>query len=428
MATPSLFQRLFSIRPAAPKSVKPGLYHYVREADGAITRFHLRVEPDGRGLLIANASLAARLSPSGVLIARGLLNGEPDDQILRDLGQSFRGAAPALLATDLAKVRELIAALSTPGEGRAMLNLDDAALVDQAGPLIAPLNADVSLAPPEQMRLIVARLWEAGIPHLTLAIPEDPDLEHLVRAVERAEDTGLISGVRGRATDLLAGSVLDDLAQAGIDHVDVFYASSDAALHDALLGEGDHAAAVAVFARVQALEVAAVAVTPLVESTLPGLTDTLGALHELGVTNVNVFAVAEVEETNDAAVGADAMPQAAALVEEAAHRSNVRYVWQPPVRRNFALTLAAQVRRGPRCSSDVSIHVAADGGVIPPRGPRRSAGNLLNDSWDSIWQHAEFRRYRERVLAPTRCDTCPGLAICAADCPREPAGWSSEEA
>ena len=28
------------------------------------------------------------------------------------------------------------------------------------------------------------------------------------------------------------------------------------------------------------------------------------------------------------------------------------------------------------------------------------------------------------IVDATHCATCPGLAICAADCPKEPAGWS----
>ena len=35
-------------------------------------------------------------------------------------------------------------------------------------------------------------------------------------------------------------------------------------------------------------------------------------------------------------------------------------------------------------------------------------------------------RYRERLAEPTRCSDCPDLPICAADCPRDPRGWSDD--
>ncbi len=164
---------------------------------------------------------------------------------------------------------------------------------------------------------------------------------------------------------------------------------------------------------------------PLVASTLDGLNETLAALLDLMVPNVSLFVIAtEDDEGDHGAVSAEAMRQVAAQVEEDADEAQVRYLWEPPVMRNPEQLLSAQVREGPRCSGDAAIRIEPDGSVIPPRGPRRIAGNILRDTWETIWGHEAFRRYRERVEVPTRCDVCPGLAICAADCPREPAGWS----
>ena len=123
------------------------------------------------------------------------------------------------------------------------------------------------------------------------------------------------------------------------------------------------------------------------------------------------------------------MPQVATTVEEAANEAQARFMWDPPVQRAPTMSLARQIINGPRCSGDIAVRVEADGSVIPPRGRvSECAGNVLQDSWDAIWNHDVFRVYRERVEAPTRCDICPGLVICAADCPREPAGWSQEKA
>jgi radical SAM protein with 4Fe4S-binding SPASM domain len=102
----------------------------------------------------------------------------------------------------------------------------------------------------------------------------------------------------------------------------------------------------------------------------------------------------------------------------------VRFIWQPPLERDPARSLAEQVQQGPRCSGDVAVRVEPDGEVIPARGPYRSAGNILTYEWPRIWNDQAFRQYRERVESPTRCDDCPGLAICAADCPRKQAGWA----
>jgi radical SAM protein with 4Fe4S-binding SPASM domain len=297
--------------------------------------------------------------------------------------------------------------------------------------LIAPISADVPLAEPERMLRLIERLWQIGVPHITVLVPPEPDAAQLIRAVERAEDTGMIAGVRGRASDLAAGTLLKDLAQAGLDHVNVIYASAQAEIHDALCGAGDLAAAVRVIAEASALEVCPVAEIPLVESTLDKLDESLAALTEQGVTNAAFYAIAAAGATLAAeragAIAAQAMPQVAATVEQRAQQAQRRTLWLAPVQRDPAVPLAEQVRRGARCpGGDLSMRVEPDGAVIPPRGPSRPAGNLLTDAWEAIWQNPAFRDYRQRVETPTRCEVCPGLAICAADCPREPRGWSQD--
>lgn len=58
--------------PARPAGRLPGLYSFDRAIDQQRTvRYHLRVDAGGGGLLVVNAIACARLTASGVLIARG---------------------------------------------------------------------------------------------------------------------------------------------------------------------------------------------------------------------------------------------------------------------------------------------------------------------------------------------------------------------
>lgn len=423
-------KNLFSMeRATAPAAIQPGLYHAVQGTDGNYTRFHLRVELDGSGMLVANATAAARLTPVGVIIVKGLLDGASEKEILKKLAMHFQGATEAVMLQDVAKVQALISQIVAPSDLYPVFNLDDAAISPYAAQLIAPLQATLPAVAPEKTLLFLDRLWEIGVPHVTLLVPEQPQAEHLLRAVERAEDLGMIAGVRGRATDLLSGTLLPDLVQAGVDHVTFIYAGQDAQQHDALCGEGDHAAALEVLAWLEEHQVCAMAEIPLLQTTVDALDSQLEYLISLGVDNISFVAYVTPDVAlaqQDGVFAADAMPQVATMVEEATDAARARFIWNPPLQRNPALSLAQQLRQGPRCSGDVAVRVTEDGEVIPSRGPLRSAGNLLKDSWESIWEHEVFRVYRERVEAPTHCDVCPGLAICAADCPREPSGWAQD--
>lgn len=424
-------------RPELPPPTPPGLYAFLREADGTHTRFHLRVEPDGSGTLIANASAAVRLTPSGVVMAKALLQGSETEEIVGSVLSLFRGVTPETARQDLEQVRALVDRLFSPELRYPILNLEDASVsphlfASDANPhqarLLAPFSADVPLADPVRMLPLLTRLWDAGIPHVVFLAPDRPDPAHLVRAVERAEDLGMIAGVRARACDLAAGVVLQDLAQAGVDHVTIPAASPGREIHDGFYGEGDHALIERAVTVAHANEVCAVAEVPLLESTLDTLEAMLEWLAGLGVAEVSFFTIAAPNDMPAAhrsdALEASVLPQAAALVEGAVLDARMRFFWQPPMRRDPTRPLADQVREGPRCSGDVAVRVEIDGSVIPPRGPYRAAGNLLRQPWGDIWESREFRIFRERIEAPSRCPDCPGLAVCAAECLREPAGWA----
>lgn len=429
-----LRQLLFGVRPdplAAPvrrAGIAPGLYHYVREEGGAPVRLHLRVDRDGSGLLVAGASAAARLHPSGVIIAKEILEEQSDEAIVARLAAAFGGALPDRAPADVADVRRMIDGLLAPGETYPVVNLADPAFAPDAKHLEKPLSADVPLAPPERLGPVLRRLWDLAIPHVTLIAGEDPDGAALVRAVELAEDLGMIAGVRARGSQLTGGTLIRDLAQAGVDHVNVLYLAADAAAHDLLAGAGDHAEAVKALRAVREAEVCPVVETALVERTFERIEETIESLGALEVRNAGFYAIAMTPGKAPAgALRAEDLMQAAAAVEEAAAAADVRFLWYAPARFHLGRSLARLVARGPRCSGDTAVRVEPDGRVIAARGPYRAAGNVLTDSWERIARSPAMRRYRRRLERNTHCPDCPGLAICAADCPRDPEGWAEGE-
>jgi MoaA/NifB/PqqE/SkfB family radical SAM enzyme len=405
--------------------VEPGVYHAMRERDGSYTRFHLRADNDGSGMLLANATAGARLNPTGVLIAKKLLDGADASAIIPAVTRYFREAEQETVRRDITRVQELIERLAAPGDVYPIMNFEHTAFSPYAAQLIAPLQADVPLAEPEKLLPLLRRLWEAGIPHVTFVVPEHPDTAALVRAVERAEDLGMIAGVRGRGSDLHGINLLRDLALAGVDYITVPYASTQEKLHDSLYGKGDHAAARGVIVTVQEYEVCPVAEVPLVAKTTDQLEDTFSRLQKIGVGNLSLFAVTAPKDTPqsklDGAIAANALLQIASQIEETSHQANMRYVWLPPTLRNATMPLTTQVQQGPRCSGDVAIRVEPDGAVVPGTGAYRSVGNLLRDPWRKIWQDPAFRPYREQVDEPEDPTGLSDLTLAGVDDSDRPA-------
>jgi MoaA/NifB/PqqE/SkfB family radical SAM enzyme len=387
MALKRFLQRFASPgrNPLIAAGIDPGMYHYRRESEGESTRFHLRVDSTGQGLLVANAASAARLRPSGVIIAKGLLDGDDDQTILAALERSFRRLPAKQIGADLARVRGIIRTLDSPGDNYPIINLSDPSFSADSAPPDKPLSADVPLGRSRQMLPILDRLWESGIPHVTVIAGEKPEAEDLVRAVRRAEDLGMIAGVRARGSDLLAGALIEDLAVAGVDHLDVLYLSAAAEIHNALAGGADHQKAVQAIAQIRAAEVCPVAEVALTKTTLGVLDETLEALAAAGVRNACFFALLATAETPlqelQEALSEEQLLEASEIVEEAAAESDVRYLWYPPLPVNPVSSLGKQVRRGPRCSGEFAVRVEHDGSVIPPWGPWKPVENLFHGDW-----------------------------------------------
>ncbi|NCP16817.1 PqqD family protein, partial [bacterium] len=69
-----------------------GLHHYVLESPGEKSRVHLRLDPDGHGTLIVNASRIMHLNPTAALMAYLILEGKQDDEIAITTAKKYRVA------------------------------------------------------------------------------------------------------------------------------------------------------------------------------------------------------------------------------------------------------------------------------------------------------------------------------------------------
>jgi radical SAM protein with 4Fe4S-binding SPASM domain len=72
--------------------------------------------------------------------------------------------------------------------------------------------------------------------------------------------------------------------------------------------------------------------------------------------------------------------------------------------------------------------VEPDGSVLPCQSYYQPLGNLLNDSWDSIWNHKLSVRLRERQELPQKCSGCALVSECGGGCPLQFEEFISMEA
>lgn len=411
---------------------KPGdVLHYEQLVGEWPTRFHLRVDPDGGGMLMANASEAAALSPVGVLMAHGILEGRGIEAISADVRRAYSDVSHERIIADLSLVQQIIDDLAAPGDNYPISNLGGTGETEWERQLSAPLRADMVQTDADTAREIMRRLWDVGVPHANILVDPRADTSQLRAIVEAAEDIGMIAGLRTVAS-WVSPELIGDAAMAGLDHLDVLYLSDEVAIHDALAGDGDHARALAAFEQCRELELCPVAQVAIVDDNAWVLDDVAESLADRDISNVVYYAIACLNDDTEAdaagALPARSLPQVAVIMEEAADDLFGRYLWAPPVRYNPARSLVEQVCAGPRTAGDIAVRIEADGSVLPPRGPATCAGNILTDAWARIWGNQCFTRYRERLKAPVHTCDCPELQIHAVDCPQDPKSWSYDEA
>ena len=216
--------------------VDSGMYHYQRARDDGYMRFHLRVERNGESLLIAGASEAVRLSCDGTYVIKKLLGGGDPKALVNEL--SAQGADQSGAEQLVAEVEEIIAELGGPSSRFPIFNLSDPVNDPRDADLMAPFQADVDVEDLSQLRSILQKLWAAGIPHARFLPGPQLSDDDLVKAVEWAEDEGMIAGVRSTASWLMESRRVDRLAEVGLDYVLAPWAV-DAQLHSDWFGGAD---------------------------------------------------------------------------------------------------------------------------------------------------------------------------------------------
>src|SRR5262249_39762391 len=117
-------------------------------------------------------------------------------------------------------------------------NLDDPAL-SAPQHLIAPFHAQLQVADPERTNPLLQKLWDAGVMHATFNASRRSSADHAVQNIERAEDLGMISGLRGLSSWFQTPELTRRAALAGVDYLTIPVISIDAQKHDSFFGTGD---------------------------------------------------------------------------------------------------------------------------------------------------------------------------------------------
>jgi radical SAM protein with 4Fe4S-binding SPASM domain len=412
----------------------------VLESPGERSRAHLRLDADGSGLLLVNASRVIHLNPTAALMAYTYLEGVPEAQALRTLSRRY--AVPAAqLKDDYAQITQNIAELVRPDGACPVHELHIDTIRPFSARPSAPYRMDLALtyrcnndcahcynARPRQFSelgteawfRILDRVWELGIPHVVFTGGEPTLRSDLPALIAHAESNGQITGLNTNGRRLSDRRFVESLVDAGLDHVQITLESHDPVIHDRMVRlHGAWAQTTAGIRNALDTPLFVMTNTTMLRDNYASLDQTLDFLAELGVPTVGLNAL--IYSGKGATVGSGLEEQElSALLDLARQRTadhEQRLIWYTPTQ--YCHFDPMQLDLGVKgCSAALyNMCVEPDGGVIPCQSYYQPLGNLLNDPWESIWNHELSVRLRERRGLPAKCEGCALVSECGGGCP-----------
>ncbi len=435
----------------APAAVGPdaGLYTYPIDLQGGRRRIHLRLEPDGAGVLFIDVNDVIHLNATAAQMAKLALDRVPVAEAEGRLRRRFRDAPGAQLAEDLAKIYAMVDQLRSPEAGCPTCALADRLAFKPvfSTPVSAPFKADLALTyacnnacahcynEPGRFEMdslalegwaqVLDTLAGIGVPHVILTGGEPtlhPDLPAIVR---HAEGLGLIVGMNSNGRRLADPRLVETLAEAGLNHVQITLGSCRAGVHNGMVGRvGAFEQTVAGIQQALAGGIHTITNTTLTRQNADHALEIIAFLDDLGLRTFAMNGIIHAGGGTNApeAIPAEEMASLLAAVRDEAAARDMRFLWYT-VTEYCELSPLALDLQPKRCNAaEYSICIEPNGDVLPCQSYYVSAGNILTDPWSEIWNSALFLSFRNREVdpeaagLPEACWDCPDMEICGGGC------------
>ena len=108
----------------ARSALRPGLSTYYFRPPGGTRRIHLRIDHDGSGVLIVDATNAIHLNPSAAIIAKFALDGLPRNRVVSALNIQFRRVKNSEVQRHIDGIYTLVQHLATTTDACPTCGLD----------------------------------------------------------------------------------------------------------------------------------------------------------------------------------------------------------------------------------------------------------------------------------------------------------------
>ncbi len=374
---------------APPDPIQPGVYHYQAPPDSIIPyRLHLRIEPSQLGLLIINAATVLHLNETAAAHAYEVVQGHDVDTAARIVSRRYQ-VSRKQAAQDQETIRQRIVTLATfpDVDPVTFLGLERSEPYDEipSSPyrldlaLTYELDPDGSIDPlardrvdrdldTDEWKQILDIAWNAGIPHVVFTGGEPTRRSDLIDLIQHAENLGQVTGVLTHAHRLADSAYVEQLAQAGLDHLLIVLHPDDSVNQEGL----KQALASDIFTAVH---------LTITSTNWPNIDRQLEVLNDMGVTAVSLSSTETSPE----------FQQAMEHAREMTAEFGIDLIWDITAPYSASNPISLELEEVPQGAGRAWLYVEPDGDVLPTQGVNQVLGNILRDPWEDIWNNALSR-------------------------------------
>jgi hypothetical protein len=368
------------------QALSPGIYHYQTPASAENQyRMHLRIDENGEGLLILNASTILHLNQTATEYAYHIIQGHSPEETARKISNRYQIDSEQAQLDFIDMQQKLTTILEIPdldpvtfldisreepysGTAAAPYRLDCALtyrLPEKTNPDLAPVRrVDRELSTDEWLR-IIDQAWQAGIPHLIFTGGEPTLREDLLDLIKAAESNGQVTGLLTDGYILGQDHYRQQLLESGLDHLLFALSPQDQVSWEALqatLNEDLHTTV-------------HITVTP---ENVRDLESYLVKCQKMGANAISL----SLSAPNDPGLK-KALTEARGLVAE----TGLSLKWDLPVpySQHNPVTIELEGEQEVQGGSGRAwFYVEPDGDILPSQGTNQVLGNLLEDRWEDL--------------------------------------------
>jgi len=435
----SLLRKIFRV-----SKIPLGRYTYRGKDKFAGLALQLRVELDGKGLLVVNANTVLYLNETATAHAYLFMQGMPTDAAAKKIRRMYR-VDQKTARRDHEKLIYTVSTLAQTEEVCPISFLDVKSVEPFTQQFSAPLRMDLALTyrcqnncvhcyaggpheteelTTEQWKTVIDHLHQIGVFILTFTGGEPTLREDLSELLQYAQNKGIVTGLITNGRKLKDKNYVKTLEKSGLDFLQVTLESHRSEIHDLMTEiKGSWKETVTGIKNIIPTKIYATTNTTLSKYNAPSFLETVDFIKELGVAgfgcNSLIYSGKASEISDEFVVSVETLKELLPKVRDKANQLGLKFLWYTPTQycRFDPTSLGLGVKS---CTAAlINMCVGPNGDVYPCQSYFENLGNILRDDWQKIWNHPLAVSIRKREYAEPKCKDCPQLQICGGGCPLE---------